>query len=183
MTATDELRRLLDERGVEWMPIAWNPKRETYYHTSNGVGFCADEYADGVKIYTDTIITPEQAIDATLGETPTSPPPTPPKQPPYDELIESLRRDWDIEASWDGLRRFWYIGLTDEGVRKRDEREATLELGTCRDLAETPKYGDKTRFECSACGYEYSAVGGFGCDYGDEPDFNYCPNCGRRVEQ
>lgn len=67
MTATDELRRLLNERGVEWMPIAWNPTRETFYHTQDGVGFCADEYADGVKIYTDVTVTPEQAIDATLG--------------------------------------------------------------------------------------------------------------------
>jgi hypothetical protein len=66
MTATEELRRLLDERGVKWMPIAWNPKRETFYHTSDGVGFCADEYADGVKIYTDATVTPEQAIAATL---------------------------------------------------------------------------------------------------------------------
>jgi len=66
-SATDRLRTLLDERGVEWMPIAWNPKRETFYHTSNGVGFCADEYADGVKIYTDATITPEQAVAATLG--------------------------------------------------------------------------------------------------------------------
>ena len=55
--------------------------------------------------------------------------------------------------------------------------------GTCHDLAVTPDYRDKTEFKCSACGYEYSAVGGFGCDYGDEPDFNYCPNCGRLVEQ
>lgn len=67
MTATERLRAMLDERGVKWMPIAWNPKRETFYHTSNGVGFCADEYADGVKIYTDATITPEQAIEATLG--------------------------------------------------------------------------------------------------------------------
>ena len=67
MTATDELRRLLDERGVEWMPIAWNPKRETFYHTPDGVGFCADEYTDGVRIYTDATITPEQAVEATLG--------------------------------------------------------------------------------------------------------------------
>lgn len=67
MTATEELRRLLDERGVKWMPIAWNPKKETFYHTSDGVGFCADEYTDGVRIYTDATITPEQAIDATLG--------------------------------------------------------------------------------------------------------------------
>ena len=65
-------------------------------------------------------LTPEQAIEATLGQR---------EQPPYDELIEALRRDWDIEASWDGLRRFWYVGLTDEGVRKRDEREATLGRG------------------------------------------------------
>lgn len=68
-TATDVLRRLLDERGVEWIPVAWNPKRETFYHAANGVGFCADEYTDGVKIYTDATITPEQAIAATLGAT------------------------------------------------------------------------------------------------------------------
>lgn len=73
MTATDELRRMLDERGVEWMPVAWSPKRETFYHAANGVGFCADEYTDGVKIYTDSTITPEQAIDATLGDVPRLP--------------------------------------------------------------------------------------------------------------
>jgi len=67
MTATDELRRMLDERGAEWMPVAWNPQRETFYHAANGVGFCADEYTDGVRIYTDATITPEQAIAATLG--------------------------------------------------------------------------------------------------------------------
>lgn len=66
-TATEILRRMLDERGVEWMPVAWNPKRETFYHAANGVGFCADEYTDGVKIYTDATITPAQAIAATLG--------------------------------------------------------------------------------------------------------------------
>lgn len=67
MTATEELRRLLDERGAEWMPTAWNPQRETFYRTANGVGICADEYTDGVRIHTDATITPEQAIAATLG--------------------------------------------------------------------------------------------------------------------
>ena len=67
MSATDELRAMLDKRGVKWLPIAWNPKRETFYHAANGVGFCADEYTDGVKIYTDATITPEQAVEATLG--------------------------------------------------------------------------------------------------------------------
>ena len=38
------------------------------------------------------------------------------KEPPYDELIDVLRNDWQIEASWDGLRRVWYVGWTDEHV-------------------------------------------------------------------
>ena len=66
MTATEELRRMLDERGVEWMPIAWNPQKETFFKT-NGIGFCADEYGEEVKLYTDSTITPAQVIDATLG--------------------------------------------------------------------------------------------------------------------
>lgn len=53
--------------------------------------------------------------------------------------------------------------------------------GTCHDLAETPANRDKTEFKCSECGYEYSAVAGFDWVYGDEPDFNFCPNCGRRI--
>ena len=58
-----------------------------------------------------------------------------------ERLVTLLRVDCDIDASWDGLRRFWYVRLTDEGVRKRDEREATLGRGTMtaddvRDLIE-----------------------------------------------
>ena len=47
-------------------------------------------------------------------------------EPPYERLIELLARDWEIEASWDGLRRIWYIGLNEKGMRDRDERDATL---------------------------------------------------------
>ena len=120
MTATERLRALLTERGVEWrggLPT------ETMVE-ADGLDLLYVALPDGrVRAFIRNYLTPEQAIAATLGETPTPPQLTPPKQPPYDELIESLRRDWDIEASWDGLRRFWYVGLTDEGVRKRDERE------------------------------------------------------------
>lgn len=80
-------------------------------------------------------------------------------------IMEPLGSTWDF---------FWYP-TPEKAV------EATLGRGVCKDIAETPKFSDKTRFECSECGYEYSAVGGFGCDYGDAPDFDYCPNCGRRV--
>jgi hypothetical protein len=123
MTATDELRRLLDERGVEWQSkpelIISGIEKGTEFDAADGRLVRAVEALDGTICLSH--ITPEQAIAVTLG------------------------------------------------------------TGTCRDVADAPQYGDKTRFECSECGYEYSAVGGFGCDYGDEPDFRFCPNCGRRV--
>lgn len=162
MTATDELRRMLDERGVEWAEYG-----------DGYTEFCTRQVVDGERHYTDvrhyTVqpnvmgslivagLTPEQAIEATLG---------PRKQPPYDELIDALRRDWDIEASWDGLRKFWYIGLTDEGVRKRDEREATLGRGTCCKVLDF----DGTAWVCSKCG-----------EHIGPRRWNFCPNCGRKV--
>ena len=48
-------------------------------------------------------------------------------EPPYDELLRCLENDWNIRASWDGLRKFWCIELTEEGVRMRD---AELGSGT-----------------------------------------------------
>jgi len=126
MSATDELRRLLDERGVEWRKTphysSESQDNETIFE-GNEIEWYANDHLNG-RLGLRALryeVTPAQAIDATLGR------------------------------------------------------------GTCHDLAETPDYRYKTQFECSECGYEYSSVGGFGCDYGDEPDFRYCPNCGRRV--
>lgn len=48
---------------------------------------------------------------------------------------------------------------------------------TCHD----EEQDDEHCFKCSLCGYEYSAVGNFGCEFGDDPDFAYCPNCGAKV--
>lgn len=42
-------------------------------------------------------------------------------EPPYEKLIELLARDWEIEASWDGLRCFWHIGWTDKHVARCKE--------------------------------------------------------------
>ena len=176
-SATEELSRMLDERGKEhrvWPSglVIWHDEGSWVYEYSPPKG--DDDYWGGTLRATLRHCTPEQAVEATLGETPTPPPPTPPKQPPYDELIESLRRDWDIEASWDGLRRFWYVGLTDEGVRKRDEREATLGRGTCHNAA--PSYLD---FLCSECGFvHYHSDEN---DSGDGNEWHYCPSCGAEV--
>ena len=49
-----------------------------------------------------------------------------------DKLIRILNNDYDLSIQWDGLRKFWHVGLTDEGVRKRDERDT--ENGKLREL-------------------------------------------------
>lgn len=43
-----------------------------------------------------------------------------------NELLRCLENDWHIRASWDGLRKFWNIELTEEGVRMRDATHGTL---------------------------------------------------------
>ncbi len=63
MTATDELRRLLDERGVEW---DYGITGATTTRLSvNGIDLTFTPMRDGVVC--STILTPEQAIAATLG--------------------------------------------------------------------------------------------------------------------
>ena len=67
MTATERLRAMLDERGVEWTPSVWSAKDETFY-TVGEVGFLATEMSNGrMKVCTAGYPTPEQAIEATLG--------------------------------------------------------------------------------------------------------------------
>ena len=68
MTATHELRRLLNERGVYWHPSAWSGIDETYYEV-NGVGFLATEIAGKLKVTVEGYITPAELVDATLGMT------------------------------------------------------------------------------------------------------------------
>lgn len=68
-SATDELRRLLDERGVEW----WQSANTlgcvfTRWHSPLfGDEVCAMENGEEGLVLFDHFVTPEQAIDATLG--------------------------------------------------------------------------------------------------------------------
>ena len=64
MSATDELRRLLDERGVEWAD-QFGPFPVTAYE-GNGVTWIAKEYAVGKFSIETRPVTPEQAVAATL---------------------------------------------------------------------------------------------------------------------
>ena len=190
MTATKSLRQLLDARGVEHIDY----KDEATWW-SNGDVECA--YIQSA-IFNDELgqlsfmATPEQAVEATLG--PAVPPPELPDVP-YDLLIDELRDTWGIEASWDGLRKFWYLGWTEEYVedmgRLHDELcDAVAEgstvkahrildsarfagRGTCKNVYE------KGHFKCSGCGH-YTQTRMVYRD-GKPADPRYCPNCGRRV--
>lgn len=61
-TATDELRKLLDERGVEWTYADG-----TVSFADNGRWYHAWAYNDGAMCVSMGYLTPEQAIAATLG--------------------------------------------------------------------------------------------------------------------
>ena len=63
MTATDDLRRLLDERGVEWCDDGY-PTTCTVW-VSNGIVWHGLWRDDCIELIAH--LTPEQAIDATLG--------------------------------------------------------------------------------------------------------------------
>ena len=73
MSATDELRRMLDERGVEWKGYKPNPWTDTTAWDIDAsdprreveAGFI--EFDTGVTLLRFWNATPEQAIDATLG--------------------------------------------------------------------------------------------------------------------
>ena len=69
MTATDELRRLLDERGVEWWQSA-NTLGCIFtrrYSPIFGDEVVAMENGKEGLVLFDHFVTPEQAIEATLG--------------------------------------------------------------------------------------------------------------------
>ena len=68
LTATDELRAMLDERGVEWWPMhdvenGYHQDRDTEF-VIDGKKYTAHEWGGTLNVYG---LTPEQAIEATLG--------------------------------------------------------------------------------------------------------------------
>lgn len=72
MGATDELRRMLDERGVEWSAPDSRLHDVKTRWAANGFDYTALEDPSGKAIdliadYQESPITPEQAIEATLG--------------------------------------------------------------------------------------------------------------------
>ena len=176
MTATEVLRRMLDERGVEWkehrhtLAGSMAIQRETLWGQpidTNGkpiphVYHCrATEMGDGRLFLEVQLVTPEQAIAATLG--------------PFKDQFEADM--WDMFRSggpW--IVHSEYMKLKAE----YDELKATLGVGTCHpvisdNLTESEGTGDAWA-DCSECGHLLFVL----TDPTSEPP-NYCPNCGAKV--
>ena len=67
MTATDELRALLDERGVEWRERVYCKHSVTTFWHASGVRWHYRENRFGeLRLHADDL-TPKQAVEATLG--------------------------------------------------------------------------------------------------------------------
>lgn len=114
MNAIDELKAMLDERGVKHRDNVYSCNTQ-WKSLKDGAAYASQcKHDESLLELTAYTVTPQQAIDATLGAQ---------DQPPYEDLIWVLRHDWDIEASWNEQWRFWRVDLTEEGKRKRDEAD------------------------------------------------------------
>ena len=66
-SATEVLRRMLDERGVEWWEDAFSGEHRTVFDGKDGVRYCVYQLGSSLFISSILPVTPEQAIAATLG--------------------------------------------------------------------------------------------------------------------
>ena len=104
-TATERIRAMLDERGVEW----WQKKRHTCWKVSKGQEvemWRAWEAPDGsLTLKVDYIygLTPAQAIAATLGQEPWV-------NPTWERWHRSLRHD-EIKSIGDAVEQLMYEAI------------------------------------------------------------------------
>ncbi len=177
-SATDELRRLLDERGVRW----WEEDGHTLWYGQSinhaASAFSSFMFGENDKVHLSAMVTPEQAIAATLGS----------EEPTYEQwraISEAIgdameyAHDKAIEHP-DKADPLWNL---DEYVNRVIEvafgEPVTLGSGECEfeyahGITDTLKETVDVYF-CSACGSP---------NYSDnEPMFcQYC-GCGRRVKR
>lgn len=151
MTATDELRKMLNELGVEWQaPMSFDGTAR--YDTTAG-GYWFHEYDGKITIHG---LTTEQAIAATVGSG------------RAEDVIRQLVARLGVAADFHFAQKY-----VDCIVEEYSGKLATLWRGTCHPV---PIYGFDGEFttydydECSECGAEWD---------GDIP--NFCPWCGRKV--
>ena len=174
MTATEELRRLLDERGVEHYDgterTLWG-----YEQTGENTGiyrFAASEISGGFLQFDMFRITPEQAVAATLGDERLAF--LEEKVKLQGEYIVKLSEEnrvllaQNCEAATRHAGQMDYMQLKLEAATA-DADKCHMRLAYEEDDADGCIWPD--HYECDKCG---AKVGGI-----MPPKF--CPNCGRKV--
>lgn len=199
MSATEELRRLLDERGVEWetdrsgFRVMWGKPVDEFHDTMQ---FNAVDNAlpnGGLNVHICGFM-PEQAIAATLGSD---------REAELQKALNKAAGNW--AKADDRLRKaldFMRIWISDdahlgdselsaafekaEGLRKLDAIEsaiaATLGRRECEfviddNMNETEGMGD-VWFRCTNCDTTFDY-------YADDwlMKQNYCPHCGFKIRK
>ena len=170
MTATDELRRMLDERGVEW---GTNETLTDCWTRWNAGKFrCTATEINGTFAFTVGNSTPEQAVEATLGNE------------------ESYTRD-DVESAFVSGYSLGCLPVGsdpqyDQNEQTVDEhmaelgwvRAATLGSGTC-EIETTENWLPAKRYHrCKHCGAFFAVMNASG-----DIQPCVCSNCGRKVKR
>ena len=176
MTAIEELRKLLDERGIEhedmytklapgikdgWDSTWWRGIAGLEFHA---VGDKIHE-RDGCVYINGKHLTPEQAIAATLGDAD--------YERRMDELLCRL-----TNGKWSKSRSYsvdFMVSCVDEAYE-----DAALGGGECEwELEHSGTLYDKWR--CSECKFLFVEPR---CDHGyTDLVPNFCPNCGKAVKR
>ncbi len=183
-SSTKILRRMLDERGVEW----WNqtdPEPQTA--TMARLGDQLIEYHENVNgtmgyhVWNMCDLTPEQAIAATLGRDNVG---------RYVGLCQG--KYWERTENSD-----YYCGGCGWKVTDHDSfcpecggalHKTTLGRGECRNASKVMDEHGQAHFACSECHAWIDSRMLWNPEYrnGESPwvsgcKLNYCPNCGRRI--
>ena len=168
MTATEQLRKLLDERGVEWSDRANAWTYETHWKGADGKPVCASQRSDGIgDLVLKQHVIPEQAIAATLGSD---------AKPCYATDYTHARCKYSVNRGWTEDTKF-YVPT------------ATLGRGTCEWQGSTGQGWCQGAYDESIEEYDGFTVTRhyFSCGHGalmaDGEKPNYCPHCGCEVKR
>ena len=173
MTPIEEVCNLLDECGIHYdasdigyVTVCLGEVEYSFYERTCKI----TNKFDGKVFVTTNWLTPEQAVAATFGA-----------------QVSTIDMDWVRDlVEWhsdhiEGNGRAFHNGAYE---RMAEEIAATVGVGTCVD-----KDSDPNDFKCSACGaHSFIQANDTYTTILDDhltvlKKFNYCPNCGKRIEE
>lgn len=185
MSATDELRRMLGERGVEWIASG----TDTCWKSSGGYPMRAWDTTNGTHMRVADL-TPEQAIAATLGGAFTR-----------EECEASFVHGYSLgtlpvgsDPQWDenrqtvdehmaelGWVRAATLGGTCETCPQMDNPDSFIRHLIGRETCHVKKGSGDTAgwWVCERCGTPFDMIGALACMEKRKPTF--CPGCGARI--